>query len=362
MNRRKALKFAGGGGLAAVLASGTAPAYAQRKKEWRMQQTWGKTAPGLSRGGNVFAQFVTKATGGSLTIREFSAGEVVPPFQTMEAVANGTIQMGYGYVTYWAGQLPAINYLGTLPFGLTAQEHNAWFSHGGGDQLAEKLYGKLGVKVFTAGNTPIQPAGWYNKEINSIDDYKGLKMRVGGIGAKVVQALGGTAVSMPLGEVPQAMQSGAIDAIEFVGPVSDLSVGLHKVAKYYYWPGWLEPSGPYDIFINPAAWASLNPAEQEIVRVGAKYAAIETLSEFWTRNSQAFNQMTGELKVQVRKIPDQTLRQMAEVSWKVIEAEAKDADSKAVLASMLKFRKEILPFMNLSELDFMRVRSIVKQV
>ena len=360
MNRRKALKIAGGGGLAAVLASGMAPAFSQGKKEWRMQQTWGKTAPGLGRGGNVFAEYVTKATGGSLTIREFSAGEIVPAFQTMDAVANGTIQMGYGYVTYWARQIPAMNYLGTLPFGLTAPEHNAWFSHGGGNELAEKLYEKLGVKFFSAGCNPVQPAGWYNREINSVGDYKGLKMRVVGLGGKVIQALGGTPVSMPLGEVPQAMQSGAIDAIEFVGPLADLSVGLHKVAKYYYWPGWLEPSGTYDIFINPKAWATLSPAEQEIIRVGAKYASLEMLSNYLARNAQAYNQMVGELKVQVRIIPDAALAQIADVAWKVIEAEAKDPDSKAVLASVMKFRREILPYMRLSELDFMRVRNIVK--
>ena len=360
MDRRKALKLTGTGGLGAILAAGMAPAFSQGKKEWRMQQTWGKTAPGLARGGNVFAEYVTKASGGSLTIREFSGGEIVPPFQTMDAVANGTFQMGYGYVTYWAGQIPAMNYLGTLPFGLTAQEHNAWFSHGGGNELAEKLYGKLGVKFFSAGNNPIQPAGWYNKEIKAMSDYKGMKMRIGGLGGKVLQAMGGTPVSMPLGEVPQAMQSGAIDAIEFVGPVADLAVGLHKVAKFYYWPGWLEPSGPYDIFINEKAWATLSPAEQEIIRVGAKYAALEMMSNYWARNAQAFNQMVGELKVQVRQIPDDALRQMAEVAWKVIEAEAKDADSKEVLASVMKFRREILPYMRLSEYDFMRVRNLVK--
>ena len=172
--------------------------------------------------------------------------------------------------------------------------------------------------------------------------------------------MGGTPVSMPLGVVPQAMQSGAIDAFEFVGPVADLSVGLHKVAKFYYWPGWLEPSGPYDIFINEKAWATLNPAEQEIVRVGAKYASLEMLSNYWARNAQAFNQMVGELKVQVRTIPDDALRQIAEVAWKVVEAEAKDADSKEVLASVMKFRREILPYMRLSEYDFMRVRNLVK--
>jgi TRAP-type mannitol/chloroaromatic compound transport system substrate-binding protein len=360
MDRRKALQLTGSGGLGAILATSTAPAFSQNRKEWRMQQTWGKTAPGLSRGGNVFAEYVTKATNGSLTIREFSAGEIVPPFQTMDAVANGTIQMGYGYVTYWAGQIPAMNYLGTLPFGLTAQEHNAWFSHGGGNELAEKLYAKLGVKFFFGGNTPVQPAGWYNKEIKDIADYKGLKMRIGGLGGKVLQALGGTPVSMPLGEVPQAMQSGAIDAIEFVGPVSDLSVGLHKVAKFYYWPGWLEPSGPYDFFINEKAWATLSPTEQEIVRAGARLAEIETLSNFWARNAAAYNQMVGELKVQVRQIPDDALGKIAATAWKVVEAEAKDADSKEVLASVMKFRRDILPYMRVSELDFMRIRSQVK--
>lgn len=360
MDRRKALKVAGGGGLAAILASGTAPAFSQGKKEWRLQQTWGRTTPGLSRGGNAFVEFVNRASGGSLTIRELSAGEVVGAFQTLDAVANGTIQAGFGYVTYWAGQIPAMNFLGTLPFGLSALEHNAWYWLGGGMQLAEKLYAKLGVKFFFAGNNLVQPAGWYNREIKAIGDYKGLKMRVGGLGARVLTALGGTPVSMPLGEVPQAMQSGAIDAIDFVGPVADLSIGLHKIAKFYYWPGWLEPAGPYDIFINEKAWATLNPAEQEIVRAGARYAAMEHQTEQVYRNAQAYNQMVNELKVQVRQIPDEALVRIGEVAWKAIEAEAKDADSKEILASVMRFRREVLPYTRVSEYDFLRARNLVK--
>ena len=361
MNRRKALKLAGWGGLAAILATGTAPAYSQGKKEWRLQQTWAKTSPGLAVGGNAFADYITKATGGSLSVKVYSAGEIVPPFQTLEAVANGTIQMGYGYVTYWAGQLPAMNFLGTLPFGLTCQEQNAWYAHGGGNALAEKLYTKLGVKFMLGGQTPVQPAGWYNKEIKLIGDYKGLKMRVGGLGAKVLQAMGGTPVSMPLGEVPQAMQSGAIDAIEFVGPLNDLSFGLHKVAKFYYWPGWLEPSGPYDIMINPKAWATLSVTEQEIVKAGAAVAMKANIDEMWAKNAIAYNQLTGELKVQVRQIPDDTIRLIADQAYKVCEAEAgKDADSKEVWASVMKFRKDILPYMKVSEYDFMRIRELVK--
>ena len=360
MNRRKALTYAGSGGLTAILASGMAPAFSQGKKEWRMQQTWAKTAPGLGTGGNVFAEFVNKATNGAINIRVYSGGEIVPPFQTMDAVSNGTFQMGFGYTTYWAGQVPAMNYLGTLPFGLTVQEHNAWFMYGGGQQLAEKLYAKLGVTFLLGGNTITQPAGWYNKEIKTLADYKGLKMRIGGLGAKVVQAMGGTPVSMPLGEVPQAMASGAIDAIEFVGPLNDLGAGLHKVAKYYYWPGWLEPSGPYDLFTNEKAWATLSASEKEIFRGGAALALQATISEYIAKNAIAFNQMVGELKVQTRQIPDDTVRGIAEVAWKVIEAEAKDPDSKEVLASVMKFRRDIAPYMRISEFDFMRVRNLVK--
>ena len=177
--------------------------------------------------------------------------------------------------------------------------------------------------------------------------------------AALDEAIGHT--SMPLGEVPQAMQSGAIDAIEFVGPLNDLSYGLHKVAKFYYWPGWLEPSGPYDIMINPKAWATLSVTEQEIVKAGAAVAMKANIDEMWAKNATAYNQLTGELKVQVRQIPDDTIRLIADQAYKVCEAEAgKDADSKEVWASVMKFRKDILPYMKVSEYDFMRIRELVK--
>ena len=161
--------------------------------------------------------------------------------------------------------------------------------------------------------------------------------------------------------VEEMMDSGAIDAIEFVGPLNDLSFGLHKVAKFYYWPGWLEPSGPYDIMINPKAWATLSVTEQEIVKAGAAVAMKANIDEMWAKNATAYNQLTGELKVQVRQIPDDTIRLIADQAYKVCEAEAgKDADSKEVWASVMKFRKDILPYMKVSEYDFMRIRELVK--
>lgn len=359
MNRRKALVAAASGGIATVLASRTPPAFAQAKKEWRLQCTWPKNAPGLATGAIALSEFVSKATNGALTIRLFSGGEIVPPFQTMEAVANGTIQMGQGYATYWAGQAPAVQFLGPLPFGLTSQEQMAWLYWGGGLELAQKVYQKLGVVMFPNGQTSVQSAGWYNKEMNSANDFKGLKMRVGGLGGKVLQALGGTPVAMPLGEVPQAMQSGAIDAIEFVGPFNDLGFGLHKVAKFYYWPGWLEPSGMYDCFINPAAWATLSPSEQEIIRAGNVYASQLMLSELVAKNSAAWTQLVNTHKVQVRKFSDDTLKTIGETAWNVISAEAaKDPLSQEVFGSIMKFRADALPYTTIAEMEFMRSRNL----
>jgi len=359
MDRRKALRTAGGGGLAAILATQAAPAISQGKKEWRLQCTWPKNAPALATGANALADFVGKATGGSLTIRVYSAGEIVPPFQTLEAVANGTFQMGQGYATYWAGQLPAVQFLGPLPFGLTSQEMMAWLYWGGGVELAQKAYAKLGVMMFPNGQTSVQSAGWYNKEINAVGDYKGLKMRVGGLGGKVLQALGGTPVAMPLGEVPQAMQSGAIDAIEFVGPFNDLSFGLQKVAKFYYWPGWLEPCGMYDNFINMKAWETLSASEKEIIRAGNVYASQLTLSEHVAKNATAYGQLVGQHKVQIKKFSDDTLKAIGEVAYKVLEGEAaKDGPSKEIFDSIMKFRKEVLAYTTLSEHDFMRARNL----
>lgn len=359
MDRRKMLQLAGSGGLAAILASGAAPAFSQNRKEWRMQMTWPKNSPALATGANLLAEFVTKATGGALSIRVYGAGELVPPLQTMDAVANGTLQMGHGYPAYWAGQVPAINFLAPLPFGITSQEQNAWLSYGGGQELADKLYAKLGVKFFPSGNTSVQAAGWYNKEVNSLAEFKGKKIRSGGLGAKVLQAAGAAPVQMPLGEVPQALQSGAIDGADYVGPYNDMAFGLHKVAKYYYWPGWQEPCGALDCFINQKAWDSLSAEQKEIVRVGNEYANARVLSEFVAKNALAFNELVNVHKVQIRIFSDETLRGLGELAGKVIRAEAaKDAESKQIFDSIMKFRASAMPYTKIAEYEFMRTRML----
>lgn len=357
MDRRKALRSATHGGLATILAASVAPAFSQGRKELRLQMTWPKNSPALATGASTLADFVSKASGGALTIKVYAAGEIVPALQTMDAVASGTLHMGHGYPTYWGGKVPAINFIGPLPFGITSQEQNAWFEYGGGQALADKLYAKLGVKFFPSGNTSVQAAGWYNKEINSLAEIKGKKIRAGGLGGKVLQAAGATPVQLALGEVPQALQSGAIDGADFVGPYNDMAFGLHKVAKYYYWPGWMEPCGALDCFVNLKAWEELSASEKEILRVGNEYANARVLNEFVAKNAHAFQEMVTVHKVQVRVLSDDTLKGLGALAGEVVRAEAaRDAESKEIFESLMKFRSMVMPYTKIAESDFMRAR------
>jgi TRAP-type mannitol/chloroaromatic compound transport system substrate-binding protein len=359
MDRRKALRTAAGGGLSTILAASVAPAFAQGRKELRMQMTWPKNSPALATAAAALSDFVSKATNGALTIKVYGASEIVPALQTMDAVAAGTLHMGHGYPTYWGGKVPAINFLGPLPFGITSQEQNAWFAYGDGQALADKMYAKLGVKYFPSGNTSVQAAGWYNKEIKSLADLKGMKIRAGGLGGKVLQAAGATPVQIALGEVPQALQSGAIDGADYVGPYNDMAFGLHKVAKYYYWPGWMEPCGMLDCFINMKTWDELSASEKEILRVGNQAANAMVLDEFVARNAQAFQELVNVHKVQVRMLTDDTLKGLGALAGEVIRAEAaKDADSKLIFDSLMKFRAMVMPYTKIAELEFLRARQL----
>jgi TRAP-type mannitol/chloroaromatic compound transport system substrate-binding protein len=359
MKRRQFVTAVGGGGLAAALAAGSGPAIAQGRKEWRMQMTWAKNSPALATGANALAEFVSKATGGQLTVKVYAAGEIVPALQTMDAVANGSLHMGHGYPAYWGGKLPAINFLSPLPFSITSQEQNAWFAYGGGQEIADKLYAKLGVKFFPSGNTSVQAAGWYNKEVKAIGDFKGLKIRAGGMGGKVLQAAGAAPVQIALGEVPQALQSGAIDGADFVGPYNDMAFGLHKVAKFYYWPGWQEPCGALDCFVNLQAWDSLSAEQKEILRVGNEYANARVLNEFVAKNAEAFHELVNVHKIQVRLFNDDTLKALGELAGQVIRAEAaKDADSQMAFDSLMKFRERTIPYTKIAEYEFMRARAL----
>ncbi len=357
MKRRNFIKGAAAAGVAGAAAGLSAPAIAKGAMEWRMVTTWPKNFPGLGTGVNLLADLITKGTAGRLTVKVFGAGEIVPAFESMDAVSSGAVEMGHGAPYYWKGKVPASQFLASIPFGMDAQETNAWMQYGGGQELGDKVYKELGCKFFPSGNTGVQMGGWFNKEMNTLDDYKGLKMRIPGLGGEVVKAAGGNVVNLPGGEIPPALQSGAIDATEWVGPYNDLAFGLYKSAKYYYFPGWHEPSTLLDNFINIKAWESLPDDIKSVIASANRYVNQTVLSEFTARNQQALDTLINKHKVEVRKFSDDILTGLGNLAGQVLnDLASKDPLSREVLDSYLKFRTSASQWTAHSEQPFLTAR------
>jgi len=363
MKRRDFLKGSVTGataiGTVAAASSFPKPAISQGNMKWRMQTTWPKNFPGLGTGANVLAQFITDASDGRLTVEVFGGGEIVPPFETMDAVSSGTIEMGHGAPYYWKGKVPATQFIASIPFGLNAQEQNAWLQFGGGQELADEVYKELGCKFFASGNTGVQMGGWFNKNINSLEDYKGLKMRIPGLGGEVVKAAGGNVINLPGGEIPPALSSGAIDATEWVGPYNDLAFGLYKSAKFYYYPGWHEPATLLDNFVNLNIWEELPGDLQAIITAANAYANSFVLNEFMANNNNSLNTLINKHGVTLQKFPDEVLNGLGALSGQVI-GDLANADplSRKVMDSILAFRTQAIGFAKVSEQAFYNARGL----
>ena len=364
VERRDFLKKAGGGGAAlaatAVAASSfPKPSLAQGAMQWRMQTTWPKNFPGLGTGANKLAELITTMSGGRLSVEVFGGGEIVPPFETMDAVASNTLEMGHGAPYYWKGKVPASQFIASIPFGLNAAEQNAWIQFGGGQEIADKVYKELGCKFFASGNTGVQGGGWFNKEINSLEDYKGLKMRIPGLGGEVVKAAGGNVINLPGGEIPPALASGAIDATEWVGPYNDLAFGLYKSAKFMYYPGWHEPATLLDNFVSLTVWESLPNDQKAIIEAANAYANSYVINEFTAKNNAALETLVTEHGVEVKQFPDEVLNGLGKLSGEVIgDLASQDAMSREVMESIISFRKQSISYASFSERAFYNARSL----
>lgn len=358
MKRRDFIKTAGVSAMAAgsVLAA-SQPVQAGRKIRWKMVTTWPKNFPGLGTGANKLAQLINEMSGGRIKVKVYGAGELVPAFEIFDAVSRGTAEMGHGAAYYWKGKAEAAQFFAAVPFGLTAQEMNAWLYHGGGLKLWHELYDHFGLIPTAAGNTGVQMGGWFNKEINTVDDLKGLKMRIPGLGGEVLRRAGGTPVSLPGGEIFTSLQSGAIDATEWVGPYNDLAFGFYKIAKHYYYPGWHEPGTTLECFINKAAYNKLPKDLQFIVTNASKVANIDMLSEYTARNNAALQTLVQKHKVDVRQFPESVLQKIKSLSDEVVaEIANKDPFSKKVFNSFRKFRHEAIQWHAISEKAFLDAR------
>jgi TRAP-type mannitol/chloroaromatic compound transport system substrate-binding protein len=265
--------------------------------------------------------------------------------------------MGHGAAYYWKGKSEAAQFFAAVPFGFTAQEMNAWLYHGGGMELWQEVYEPFGLVPTAAGNTGVQMGGWFNKEIKTLDDLKGLKMRIPGLGGEVLKRAGGTPVSLPGGEIFTSLQSGAIDATEWVGPYNDLAFGLYKAAKYYYYPGWHEPGTTLECFINKQAFEALSPDLQSIVLNASRVANQDMLADFTAQNNQALQTLITEHKVDLRRFPDEVLAKLKELSDQVVaEVAEKDAMSKKVYESFSKFREQAIAWQDVSERAYLNAR------
>ncbi len=360
MKRREFIKKTGAGGLLAGSLVTAAPAvHAGTKIKWKMVTTWPKNFPGLGTGANNLARLITEMSGGRLRVKVYGAKELVPAFEVFDAVSRGTAQMGHGAAYYWKGKVPSGQFFAAVPFGMNAQEMNAWLYYGGGEKLWQDLYQRFNIIPAAAGNTGVQMGGWFNKEINSVADLKGLKMRIPGLGAEVLKRAGGTPVSLPGGEIYTSLQSGAIDATEWVGPYNDLAFGLYKAAKYYYYPGWHEPGSVLEALVNKKAYADLPDDLQSIVMNACKIVNMDMLAEYTARNNAALHTLVSKHKVRLRPFPDAVLKKLAQLSEEVVkDVAAKDKDAQKIYQSFTAFREQAMAWHKVSEQAFLRAREL----
>ncbi len=322
ITRIGAVTLATGGALAA------APAVhgAGRRFRWKLVTTWPPNFPIFQEGVKHFARQVRRMSGGRLTIQVFAGGELIPPLQTFEAVSQGSVEMGHGAAYYWAGKIPAAQFFTAVPFGLNAQGMNAWFYSGGGLELWREVYAPHRLVPFPMGNTGVQMGGWFRKEIRSVADLQGLKMRIPGLGGKVIAKAGVNPVLLAGGEIYTALERGTIDATEWVGPYHDLRLGLYRAAKYYYYPGWHEPGPTLELIVNKEAWEKLPKDLRLLVENTAMATNLWMLSEFEARNLEALQTLKDKYRVQVRAFPAEVLQGLRRFTAQTLEEEAgKDA-------------------------------------
>ena len=332
------------------------------KKEkivWRMATTWPKDFPGLGTGANQLARYINELSGGQMEVTVHGGGEIVPALESFDAVSKGTAQMGHGAAYYWKGKSPATQFFAAIPFGLTAQEMNAWIYYGGGQKLWDDLYAQFNLKPFLAGNTGVQMGGWFNRDIDSLEDMKGLKMRMPGLGGDVLSAIGAVPKLLPGGEIFTALESGTIDATEWVGPYNDLAFGFYKIAKRYYYPGWHEPGTALETFVNKTAYDALPKHLQQVVEVAAQAANMDMLSEFQARNGTALDTLVNKHQVQLKRFPDDVLRRLKLVSEEVVsDVAGSDANSRKVYDAFVEFRKKVSGWTALSEYGYIGAREL----
>jgi len=357
MKRRRILGY----GTSAVAASAVAACSKQQSSavsgdlprvQWRMATSWPQSLDTIYGGAVTVCDRISALTAGRFTIDPFAAGEIVPGLQVLDAVQSGTVECGHSAAYYYLGKNQALAFGTTVPFGLNAQQQNAWFYHGSGLEAMHKLYADFNVISFPAGNTGVQMGGWFQNNIQTVDDLKGLKMRIPGLGGEVMAWLGVNVQVLPGGEIFLALDRGAIDAAEFVGPYDDEKLGLQNAATYYYYPGWWEPGATLDAIVNLDAWNSLPEEYQEVFKTATYEANIDMLSKYDALNGLALKSLVDQ-GTKLVPYSDDIMKAASEASTALFEENAsKDATFKNLYENWKSFRDLVSGWNRVNELSF----------
>ena len=326
--------------------------------QWKMVTAWPPKFPVVEDAILRMLNHIETMSQGRLKIEHHPGGTLIPPFETFEAVRGGMAQMGSSCSYYWAGKIPEAPIFTTVPFGMTPQERISWYYNGGGIELWHELYAPFNIVPFPMINTGAQMAGWFKKEINSLSDIKGLKMRIPGFGGKVMAKAGANVVLLPPSEIFVSLERGVIDAADWIAPFHDKRMGLHQAAKYYYYPGWQEPSTVGELLINKQAWESLPDDLKAMIRCAAADCYIWSLGEFDSLNGNALKELVEKHGVQVRKLPDDVLVELHRLSEEVLKEEAaKSEKMKKIYDSFTAFKAKTASWTKVSEEGFLEARS-----
>ncbi len=317
---------------------------------WKMTTTWPPNFPVVGEGCKLLADWVKEMSGGRMEITVYGGGELIPALEGFDAVSNGAVEMNHGAAYYWAGKVPASQFFAAVPFGMNALQMGSWIISGGGAKLWEELYEPFNIVPILCGNTGIQMAGWYKKEIQSMEDLQGLKMRIPGLGAEVLSKAGGTPVLVSGGEIYTNLERGVIDATEWIGPFHDYLMGFHEVAKHYYYPGWHEPGAALEMAINKTKFEELPSDLQEIVRTACFRLNRWMGAEFDAKNGEYLQKIVNETDVSVKQFPTEVIKRLKELTKEALtELAERDPDSRKVYEAFTEFRTSVASWMNISE-------------
>ncbi len=361
MKRRGFIKKAA---LVSVAASGIGafptPAISQNKTEWRMVTSWPKGLPGLGTGADLLAKRITTMSGGRLSVRVFAAGELVPGLQTFEAVQSGTAEMGHDTPGFHLGKNRAFAYFFGAPYGMAYQEHVAWLYHGGGQALWDELSAQFGLKSFAVGNIGTPSFGWFKKELTSVDDFKGLKMRMPGIGTEMIRRLGAVPTLMAPGDLFPALQAGTLDATDFTGPANDMALGFQQVCKYLYWPCVQKPGAIQQVIISKAKFDKLPKDLQEVVTVACQAAHQDMLAEYNWINAQAVKSLKEKHQVKFLSLPPAILQALGTAAGQILieERDKLDPLGKKIWDSYFKARNDLMALSNDGDRELFDARNL----